>query len=69
MNSLQTLTTWRNCFDRPNASLPGLINAIYPLSKLLGVFAASFASDRWGCKKVIFTGFGILVIGAIIQAT
>ena len=68
MNGLQTLPQWRVFFNTPSAPLLGFINAVYPMCKVLGLFPASWISDRYGRRVPLFIGLAILVIGAAIQA-
>jgi len=67
MNGLQSLPQWKSYFDFPNASLLGIINAIYPIGKLLGLSPAAWISDRYGRRKSMHVGFFFLILGAGIQ--
>ncbi|KAH0833758.1 hypothetical protein AYO21_04499 [Fonsecaea monophora] len=67
MNGLQSLTQWREYFDHPDASILGVMNAIYPIGKFFGLFLTAWANDRYGRKPPIIAGLILLVIGAAIQ--
>ncbi|KAH6664784.1 general substrate transporter, partial [Plectosphaerella plurivora] len=69
MNGLQTLPQWRNYFNRPSAPVLGAINAVYPVSKILGLFPVGWMSDRWGRKLPMWIGLAILLAGPAIQAS
>ncbi|KAH8175653.1 sugar transporter domain-containing protein [Sarocladium implicatum] len=68
MNGLQTLPQWRNYFNSPNASLLGLMNALYPIGKILAIFPTTWLSDRFGRKLPMWIGFVLLILGATLQA-
>jgi MFS family permease len=68
MNGLQTLPQWRDYFNSPNASLLGLMNALYPIGKILAIFPSTWLSDRFGRKVPMWIGFVLLIFGAILQA-
>lgn len=68
MNGLQTLPQWRSYFNTPGASLLGLMNALYPIGKILAIFPTTWLSDRYGRKTPMWIGFSLLVLGATIQA-
>lgn len=67
MNGLQTLPQWRNTFGNPTGALLGFMNAVYPISKVVGLFPATWIGDRYGRKKVMYIGFILLPIGAALQ--
>jgi MFS family permease len=67
MNGLQTLATWRDYFDHPNGSLLGVMNAIYPIGKIVGLVATTWVSDRFGRTRPLFLGLILLGIGAALQ--
>ncbi|KAF4285300.1 hypothetical protein CNMCM8689_005097 [Aspergillus fumigatus] len=68
MNGLQTLPQWRDTFGQPTGALLGFMNAVYPVAKVIGLFPATWIGDRYGRKKVLYTGFALLPIGAAVQA-
>ncbi|KAH2977242.1 hypothetical protein KXW58_005946 [Aspergillus fumigatus] len=68
MNGLQTLPQWRDTFGQPTGALLGFMNAVDPVAKVIGLFPATWIGDRYGRKKVLYTGFALLPIGAAVQA-
>ncbi|KAI8310135.1 Lactose permease [Colletotrichum sp. SAR11_59] len=48
MNGLQTLPQWRGFFGNPEGAVLGLMNAVYPLGKVVALFFVTYISDRWG---------------------
>ncbi|KAH6974993.1 general substrate transporter [Ilyonectria sp. MPI-CAGE-AT-0026] len=69
MNGLQTLPQWREAFNHPSGALLGLINAIYPISKVFGMFPSTWIGDRFGRKKALYVGLTLLPIGAALQGS
>ncbi|OWP04258.1 hypothetical protein B2J93_9326 [Marssonina coronariae] len=67
MNSLQALPQWQRLFGDATSSLPAFVNAIYPIGKLLGLFPATWISDRYGRRRPMHFGFLMLMIGAAFQ--
>ncbi|KAL2072932.1 hypothetical protein VTL71DRAFT_10256 [Oculimacula yallundae] len=67
MNGLQSLPQWKSYFESPRPALLGTINAIYPIGKLLGLYPATWLSDRYGRKSPMHFGLLILILGAAIQ--
>ncbi|KAH6721702.1 lactose permease [Leptodontidium sp. MPI-SDFR-AT-0119] len=67
MNGLQSLPQWKTFFEFPKPALLGTINAIYPVGKLIGLYPATWISDRYGRRKPMRFGFFILILGAAIQ--
>lgn len=67
MNGLQTLVQWREYFGTPNASTLGVMNAIFPIGKIMGLFPATWLTDRYGRKASMWIGFVFLLIGAGLQ--
>lgn len=68
MNGLQTLPQWRNYFNRPSAPVLGAINAIYPVSKILGLYPAQWLSDKYGRRLPFLIGLVVMLIGPALQA-
>lgn len=60
MNGLQTLPQWRGFFNHPSAPLLGLINAVYPVTKILGLLPATWIAERWGRKVPMLMGLVVL---------
>jgi MFS family permease len=67
MNGLQTLPQWRNYFNNPSGVLLGIMNAIYPIGKIIGILVASVLCDRFGRKPSMWLGLPIMIVGAAIQ--
>ncbi|KAJ4357608.1 uncharacterized protein N0V89_002184 [Didymosphaeria variabile] len=57
MNGLQTVKQWRAYFGSPNASILGLLNAIYPVGKVIGLLPCTFLADRFGRKVPLTIGW------------
>ena len=68
MNGLQTLHQWSEYFDKPEGAILGLINAVYPLGKVVALFLVTYVSDRWGRKLPITIGLVACIAFAIMQA-
>ncbi|KAH6715170.1 general substrate transporter [Leptodontidium sp. MPI-SDFR-AT-0119] len=68
MNGLQSLPQWRSTFGKPEGALLGFMNAVYPLSKVIGLFPATWLGDNYGRRRPMFVGFLLLPIGAALQA-
>ncbi|PGH08300.1 hypothetical protein AJ80_07896 [Polytolypa hystricis UAMH7299] len=67
MNGLQSIEQWWSYFGSPSTSILGTINAIFPIGKFLGLFLTAWASDRYGRKLPMYTGYFLMVVGAVIQ--
>lgn len=67
MNGLQTVEQWREYFGRPSSSVLGLMNAIYPIGKFVGLPLATFITDRYGRTKSLWLGLAMCVVGAGLQ--
>ncbi|KXJ87554.1 lactose permease [Microdochium bolleyi] len=67
MNGLQTVAQWRDYFGRPTPAILGVMNAIYPIGKLVGIFPTTWLADKYGRKAPMYLGFVMLVVGAGIQ--
>ncbi|KAK7423429.1 hypothetical protein QQZ08_009107 [Neonectria magnoliae] len=68
MNGLQALPQWRNFLNNSPAPILGAINAVYPVCKIMGLVPASWISDRWGRKMLIYLGLTALIFGPAFQA-
>lgn len=69
MNGLQTLPQWPSYFNNPSGALLGIMNAIYPIGKIIGILVASALCDRFGRKLPMWFGLPIMIVGAAIQGT
>lgn len=67
MNGLQSLKVWKAYFHNPEAALLGSINALYIVGKLLGLFPATFLSDKYGRRMPMYVAFVLLLIGTALQ--
>ncbi|KAB8200199.1 general substrate transporter [Aspergillus parasiticus] len=67
MNGLQTLTQWRVAFNNPQGSLLGLVNAVYPLGKVVSLPLVAFLSDRFGRKVPLAVGLVACIGFSIMQ--
>jgi MFS family permease len=60
MNSLQSVTYWKDYFGNPNGAPLGLLNAIYPVGSICAMPIFPVIADRFGRR------WGIIV-GAVIM--
>lgn len=67
MNGLQTLTQWREFFGHPEGAVLGLMNAVYPLGKVVSLPLVTFVSDRFGRKIPLIVGLVACVAFSIMQ--
>ena len=67
MNGLQSLPQWRATFGKPEGALLGFMNAVYSISKVVGLFPATWLGDRYGRRRPMLVGFLMLPIGAVLQ--
>lgn len=69
MNGLQTLSQWRDYFDKPSGAVLGAMNAIFPVGKILAVVPTAWLADRFGRKTPIWIGLLGLIGSTAIQAS
>jgi MFS family permease len=67
MNGLQSLPQWRTYFSNPESSLLGLMNAVYPVGKILGLVTSAFIGDRFGRRFPFYEGLFFLIVSAAVQ--
>ncbi|KAH7134451.1 general substrate transporter [Dactylonectria macrodidyma] len=67
MNGLQTLPQWRTFFNSPEGAILGVMNAVYPLGKVISLPIVAFVSDRFGRKAPLMFGLVTCVLFAIMQ--
>ncbi|EXF79923.1 lactose permease [Colletotrichum fioriniae PJ7] len=67
MNGLQTLPQWRQFFGNPEGAILGLMNAVYPLGKVVALFVVTYISDRYGRKLPLVLGLVACIGFAILQ--
>jgi MFS family permease len=67
MNGLQSLPQWREFFNNPPSRILGVINAVYPVGKILGLVSSAILGDRFGRRIPFVTGLLLLILGAGLQ--
>ncbi|KAL1845249.1 hypothetical protein VTK73DRAFT_795 [Phialemonium thermophilum] len=68
MNGLQTLPQWREFFGNPEGAILGLMNAVYPLGKVVSLFVVvTYVCDRFGRKLPLLIGVVTCIAFAIMQ--
>jgi len=67
MNGLQILPQWKNFFGNPEGALLGVMNAVYPLGKLVAYFFVAYFTDRFGRKVPLTIGLVLCLSFAIMQ--
>ncbi|CCF44158.1 lactose permease [Colletotrichum higginsianum] len=67
MNGLQTLPQWRQFFGNPEGAILGLMNAVYPLGKVVALFVVTYVGDRWGRKLPLSIGLVACIAFAVLQ--
>ncbi|KAI1409251.1 general substrate transporter [Hypoxylon sp. FL1857] len=67
MNGLQTLSQWKQFFGNPEGAILGMMNALYPLGKVVALFVVTYVSDRFGRKLPILIGLSACIGFAIMQ--
>ncbi|GME25807.1 putative sugar transporter stl1 protein [Neofusicoccum parvum] len=69
MGGLVGATAFNDTFNTPDAEMIGLIVAIYEVGCFLGSVTTSIIGERLGRLRSIGIGIGIMIVGAILQAT
>ncbi|KDN62884.1 putative lactose permease [Colletotrichum sublineola] len=67
MNGLQTLPQWRQFFGNPDGAILGLMDAVYPLGKVVALFVVTYVGDRWGRKLPLLIGLVTCIGFAVLQ--
>ncbi|KAH8902027.1 MFS general substrate transporter [Coniochaeta sp. PMI_546] len=67
MNGLQTLSQWRDYFDNPQGAMLGLVNSVYPLGKVVGLFVVTYICDKYGRRLPLYIGFAGGIGFALLQ--
>lgn len=67
MNGLQTLPQWREYFGQPDGALLGLMNAVYPLGKVVALLCLPYITDRWGRRWPLLFGLVTCICFSILQ--
>jgi MFS family permease len=68
MNGLQALDQWKGYFGNPSAPILGVINAVYPIGKILMLYPVSWLGDRYGRRTPMLIGILGMISFAVIQA-
>jgi MFS family permease len=69
MGGVTTSEEFLGTFNEPNASLLGFIVSSYDVGCMLGAIASLCVGDRLGRRPMIIIGGGIVLVGAILQAS
>ncbi|EKG10593.1 Sugar/inositol transporter [Macrophomina phaseolina MS6] len=69
MGGLVGATAFNDTFNKPGATMIGLIVAIYEVGCFFGAVVTSIIGETLGRKKSIAIGIVIMVVGALVQAT
>ncbi|KAI0760335.1 general substrate transporter [Fomes fomentarius] len=67
MNSLQSMTQWKNFFNDPKGGTLGLLNAIQNIGSLAGYPFAPYLSDGIGRRPSIWIGAVLMIAGSALQ--
>ncbi|KAF4901612.1 Lactose permease [Colletotrichum viniferum] len=67
MNGLQSLDTWQQSFNNPDAQQLGLLNAIQNVGQLVALPFCAWFCDRFGRKPALLFSASILLIGVALQ--
>ncbi|KAF4805983.1 Lactose permease [Colletotrichum siamense] len=67
MNGLQSLDTWQQSFNNPDAQQLGLLNAIQNVGQLVALPFCAWFCDRLGRKPALLFSASILLIGVALQ--
>lgn len=67
MTGLQTLSQWKEYFGDPESTTLGLMNAVFPLGKVVSLPFVMFLSDRFGRKLQLVVGLVTCVAFAITR--
>ncbi|OTB17822.1 hypothetical protein K445DRAFT_73698 [Daldinia sp. EC12] len=67
MNGLQTLPQWKTFFGNPEGAILSMMNAVYPMGKVVALFLVTYISDRFGRKIPCLIGLVACVGFAIMQ--
>ncbi|KAH7028974.1 lactose permease [Microdochium trichocladiopsis] len=67
MNGLQILPQWKGYFGNPEGALLGVMNAVYPLGKLVALAFVAYFTDRFGRRIPLAVGLVLCIGFAIMQ--
>ncbi|GJC96764.1 hexose transporter [Colletotrichum higginsianum] len=68
MNGLQSLDTWKDSFNHPDAQELGLLNAIQNVGQLLALPLCAWSCDRFGRRPSLLASASVLLVGVALQA-
>jgi MFS family permease len=66
MNSLQSVTYWKDYFGNPEGAPLGLLNAIYPVGSMCAMPIFPVIADRFGRRWGIIVGAIIMYPASVI---
>ncbi|KAK7206462.1 general substrate transporter, partial [Myxozyma melibiosi] len=52
-----------------NSTIQGVVISIYEIGCMFGAIFCMFFGDKFGRRKMIFAGSGIMIVGAVLQAS
>ncbi|KAK2028988.1 general substrate transporter [Colletotrichum zoysiae] len=67
MNGLQSLDTWKESFNDPDAEELGLLNAIQNVGQLVALPFCAWFCDRFGRKPALLVSAAVLIVGVALQ--
>ncbi|KAH8884078.1 general substrate transporter [Thozetella sp. PMI_491] len=67
MNGLQSLETWKESFNEPDANELALLNAIQNVGQLVALPFCAYFCDRFGRKPALLISAAIMLVGGILQ--
>ncbi|KAJ5707381.1 hypothetical protein N7488_007182 [Penicillium malachiteum] len=68
MNSLQSLTEWKDYFGNPTGAVLGVVNAAQSIGSVISLPFIGILSDRIGRRLTFLSGTIVIIIASIIQA-
>ncbi|KAJ5621367.1 hypothetical protein N7528_006150 [Penicillium herquei] len=68
MNSLQSLTEWKDYFGNPTGAVLGVVNAAQSIGSVISLPFIGILSDRIGRRLTLLSGTIVIIIASIIQA-
>jgi MFS family permease len=67
MNGLQALPQWNTFMGNPAGVRLGWINALYWITLGVGVLIASYGSNKYGRKSMLYLAYVFLIVGVVLQ--
>ncbi|KAJ5733530.1 hypothetical protein N7493_002316 [Penicillium malachiteum] len=68
MNSLQSLTEWKDYFGNPTGAVLGVVNAAQSIGSVISLPFIGILSDRIGRRLTLLSGTIVIIIASVIQA-